>query len=523
MLNSKSPLHLLSKVWAIGVLLLFSCQSFADTTSGGATPPPPPPPPSVTVTTGDPGDPNPVETDSCLVSAGVKNAPLSQDESATIQHWSWSVGTVTVTPYDGSADITADASDFSISLNPIVDPGKPDDGKIDDSNPAAMFTGTFRLTGYYAIPVTATVHFVDSVTGADDGTASNTDYVGDPQDNPAYDPTVDYADPSTSGAATAPNAMGEHPNAPLSSAPAPPTKPALPPRRLVSGIFAKLPNPIKLGLFSKNHSKESFTLTVLPRAKVGDVSFTVANGVASTDPQPETMMNAKGQLVQTGKLVLTLTAVKRSGSLSGDAMTATQTSTNKAIGGATVLVLEPLSLDKTPAFNGSIVGEKFLENNKSSPADLDIQFPEVGLFVLYGTRLKMQVRDQFTQPLDAIFAGTDVEESLDAIDNGGRAVPTTSINTLIGADGSYLDPVDFSQQNTVDPTEPSSTSGFAATWSGPASSQPRPIPQPYTQRIHVYIGGDELHPSPAVHRTLSIKVVDHQDGTTTLLFTVQPL
>lgn len=445
MLNSKSPLHLLSKVWAIGVLLLFSCQSFADTTSGGATPPPPPPPPSVTVTTGDPGDPNPVETDSCLVSAGVKNAPLSQDESATIQHWSWSVGTVTVTPYDGSADITADASDFSISLNPIVDPGKPDDGKIDDSNPAATFTGTFRLTGYYAIPVTATVHFVDSVTGADDGKASYTDYVGDSQDNPAYDPTVDYADGSTSSPAMTPNASGERPYAPLAPAPVPPAKPALPSKRLVSGILSTLPNPAKLGLNSKNHSTATFTITIKPRLKVGDVAITVPSGVAAANVTAETVKNTKGQDVQTGNLVLVLTATDYSRKLPGDAMLATQVSTKKVISSATVLVLVAANISPHPKpFAQNMIGKNYAVNEDTKTADgpptPNIPRAYKALISAYTTSETLQVVDQFGSPLNGIFAGTSVVETISYEDVTTKQQVTKDLEVgVLSGSGSYVD------------------------------------------------------------------------------------
>ncbi len=244
-----------------------------------------------------------------------------------VGHWSWTVGTVTVTPYDGSPDTTTGTGTFTIALMRIKDPGKPDDGTIDDTNSRATGTGTFLLSGYYAIPVTATVHYVDKVSGADGGTFSGTDYVGDPDENPAYDPS--QAASGSSGSATSPNIAGEQPNAPAGTPPGTPAPPAPTPlpNRVASGIFAKLPSPIKLGLYSKDHATETYTLVVQPKIDAGDITLDIPTKVAEADLTAETKKDAKGQDVPTGNLKLVLKALKPSGDQSGDTMVATRKST----------------------------------------------------------------------------------------------------------------------------------------------------------------------------------------------------
>ena len=229
---SSKTLRSLPLTTTLSLLLFLVCRSFA---IAPPPPPPPPPPPSVVVTTGDPGDPDPGDTKSCDVSAEVDNPPDPGRETTLIPHWTWSVGTVTVHPYDGGPDVTADPGDFSVSLKPIHDPGKPDDGTIDYTNPAATFTGTFRLTGYYAVPVIATVAYYYKDSGKYYGTYSGSDFVGDREDNPDYDPTKD-----TSGTSAPAPAMTSNSAAAQSQAPTGAPDPAPKLQKYVPAAFLRL-------------------------------------------------------------------------------------------------------------------------------------------------------------------------------------------------------------------------------------------------------------------------------------------
>ncbi len=501
--NLKRILRSRTKTAILSLTLMLACHSFA-------APPPPPPPPHVNVFTGDPGDPDPGDTNTCGVTAGIENPPQAAAEATLVGHWSWSVGQVTVTPYDGGPDITTNTGNFHVDLVPISDPGQPDDGKIDDTNPAAKFTGTFFLSGYYAIPVTASVHFVDSVTGADAGTYSNTDYVGDSMDNPAYDPTQDYSGTTSPNSAALP-VTGNWPTSTVSASPygtiVPPPPPPLPSKRVASGILAGLPHPIKLGLYSKYHFTEKYTVAVQPKFKVGDVSFAIPSGVASMTATPEMATSTKGQQVQTGNVILVLTAKLPSQNPTGELMIATRISTNKAIGSAKVLVLEPRSLDQA-TFEGDIVGKNILVNASTSPFDSSVIAPKVRLEVSYSTSLIMRVRDQFTHNLDPIFAGTAVFETFT-----GNAIPY-DMNSPISADGTYADPTGAGLLSPViEDNKDTPTATWFVAQTNP-QAYPTDLPKTVITKISVSVGGRLLSPDPAVSRSVIMSYVVPASKTT---------
>ena len=353
------------------------------------------------------------------------------------------------------------------------------------------------MSGYYAIPVTASVHFVDSVTGADAGTYSNTDYVGDSMDNPAYDPTQDYSGTTSPNSAALP-VTGNWPKSTASMSPygaiVPPPPVPLPARRVASGILAGLPNPIKLGLYSKYHYTEKYKVAVQPKFKVGDVSFAIPSGVASLTATPEMATSAKGQQVQTGNVILVLTAKLPSRNPVGELMVATRVSTNKAIGSANVLVLQPDTLGSTPPFDEDVKGVNFLEGNYTSPADASLTGKTVALVTEFEHFANMQVYDQFTKPLDAIFSGTEVEEMYDAT-AGKTGSPYASINSPISASGNYLDPIGFIMPGNG--TQSDATTTASQNWInniGPNNQPSLPLGavDDVTQTFHIYVGSHEL-------------------------------
>ncbi len=112
-------------------------------------------------------------------------------------------------------------------------------------------------------------------------------------------------------------------------------------------------------------------------------------------------------------------------------MLATQVSTKKVISSATVLVLEPYSVQvPTNAVQKfSVAGRNRSLDASTSPAVTGLPQGVVVLATVYAAPVPVTVLDQFTHPLDPIFAGTAVTEDGD------------DIHLSIDASGSYLDPV----------------------------------------------------------------------------------
>ncbi len=332
---------------------------------------------------------------------------------------------MTVHPYDGGSDVTADSGDFHVSLKPISDPGKPDDGMIDDSNSAATFTGTFRLTGYYAVPLIATVTYYYKDSGKYYGTYSGSDFVGDIQDNPDYDPAADTSGTSAAAPVMMSNSAAGQPQAPA-GAPAPAPKLQ---KRVPSGLLAKLPDPVKLGLYSKNHATESYTIPVVPKSLFGDVKFDIPSGVASIAFKPETTTNAKGQTVNTGNLILTFTAVKPTSPTSplpGDAVVATRASTGKNVGGATVLVL-------TPKYCSESKGYDYHYTNFVTPDPPNMKYSTNVV-----CSVAIVVEDQFKRPLDAIYDDQSVIYEVLSGDVSGAGYITDGVPGPSGQNGPGL-------------------------------------------------------------------------------------
>jgi hypothetical protein len=107
---------------------------------------------------------------------------------------------------------------------------------------------------------------------------------------------------------------------------------------------------------------------------------------------------------------------------------------------ANIIVVVPILIRpvQNSPFDVAITPQNIAVGTSTSPLLDGTPAGKLGLITFYGAFTTMQVLDQFGKPLNALYAGQTIKE-------GG-----SSINQVLRADGTYLDPVGFFQPKAED-------------------------------------------------------------------------
>lgn len=226
-------------------------------------------------------------------------------------------------------------------------------------------------------------------------------------------------------------------------------------------------------------------VTVEPASEVGSVQLSLKQAIATMDDK---MTDA-----ETGRITFTLNG-------KAGATYATQLEAKipnlSCTPKAEVKVIVPKSLKIEAAGPVPYVPDNQLLNKATTPAMLGVKPPLVCRCTVYNTIQNVQVLDQFGENLDAIYAGSDVEEQF--------GTTWHDINVTTTATGTYADPVGsylaYGAFGSVEKIKPDSDK--AKNWLKADTIQPT---EDFTefQKINVRVAGHLVGNAP---RDVSVSV-----------------